>query len=480
MKITAPESVTEKNRTFSKLVIKLIWSLFLVFMTATGLSFFRPFNWSMSGVLVIDQLSLLMGSVLTLFGGIVISYSSRYLAGHAKLKRFMINCLMFTIAGLLMIISDHILLFAAAWLGMGLCMAELIGGYTHFLEGAASRKNARNYFLLSTALLGSGFGLLAMHAGTWSIAAMIDTIGSASADSWMVQAGVLLLITAAFIQSALFPFQRWLMSSMTAPTPASALMHAGFVNAGAILLTRTAPLLFVTDLLWVLVLAGGIGALIGKFSKFVQANIKQKLACSTTAQMGFMLLQCGLGFFSAAITHLILHGFYKAYLFLSSGSGVSRETPYDSEEQRWSAWQLPVTLLSGLGGGALFAYTTGKGLELNSGLFLTLVIVLTVIHGTQDLLKRVNLPAGIKLFTLPIVIVPALLAYGMIFEGISALLVAMPMAEVPLPITWDQLIIGILYLVTFLIIELRLYRKSRRLYVSLLNISQPKSNTILQ
>ena len=480
MKHTLTKPLIDRNRSFARPVITIIWSLFLVFLAATGISFFEPLSWSLEGVLVIDQLSLLMGTVLTLFGGIVISYASRYLAGHAKLSRFLINCLLFTMAGFLMVTSDHILLFTAAWLGMGLCMSELIGGYTHYLEGAASRKNARKYFLLSTALLGSGFGLLAMHAGSWSITAMIEIIGSASAESWMVQAGVLLLITAAFIQSALFPFQRWLMSSMTAPTPASALMHAGFVNAGAILLTRTAPLLFVTDLLWVLVLAGGIGALIGKFSKFVQANIKQKLACSTTAQMGFMLLQCGLGFFSAAITHLILHGFYKAYLFLSSGSGVSRENPYESEEQRWSGWQLPVTLLSGLAGGALFAYTTGKGLALNSGLFLTLIIVLTVIHGAQDLLKRVSLPAVIKLLTLPIVIVPALLAYALIFDGISALLIAMPMAEVPLPVTWDQITIGMLYLVTFLIIELKLYRKSRRLYVSLLNISQPKSNTILQ
>lgn len=480
MNSTAPESVLEKNKAVAGAVIKVIWSLFVIFLTVTSISFFSPLSWSIEGILVVDQLSLLMGTVLTLFSGIVISYSSRYLSGHAKLPRFLINCLLFTIAGFLMVISDHILLFSAAWMGMGLCMSELIGGYTHFLEGTASRKNARSYFLLSTTLLAGGFGLLAVHTGTWSITSIIDAVGSASSVNWMVHAAVLLLIMAAFIQSALFPFQRWLMSSMTAPTPASALMHAGFVNAGAILLTRTAPLLFVTDLLWVLVIAGGIGALVGKFSKFVQANIKQKLACSTTAQMGFMLLQCGLGFFSAAITHLILHGFYKAYLFLSSGSGVSQETPYDSEEQQWSAWQLPITILSGLAGGVLFAVTTGKGLQLNSGLFLTLVIVLTVIHGAQDLLKRSNLSAGIKLITLPVVIIPGLLAYALIFDGISTLLVGMPMAETPLPVTWDQVTIGILYLVTFLIIELKLYRKSRRLYVSLLNISQPKSNTILQ
>lgn len=480
MKPTETNNLTETNRAFAQGVIRLIWTLFLAFLLTTVISFFQPVEWRIEDIVIIDQLSLLMGTVFTLFCGIVTSYSSRYLAGHARLPRFLINCLLFTVAGFLMVISDHILLFTASWLGMGLCMAELIGGYTHVLEGAASRNNARNYFLLSASLLAAGFGLLAVQADSWSITAIITNIESASTGQLTGNIAVLLLIMAAFIQSALFPFQRWLMSSMTAPTPASALMHAGFVNAGAILLTRTAPLLYITDLLWVLVLAGGIGALVGKFSKFVQANIKQQLACSTTAQMGFMLLQCGLGFFSAAITHLILHGFYKAYLFLSSGSAVSQETPYASESKRWSVWQLPVTLLSGLAGGVLFAFTTGKGLQWNSGLFLTLVIVLTVIHGAQDLLKQTALSAATKLVMLPVVIVPAIFTYALVFDAISALLAGMPMAESPLPITWDQITIGVLYMVTFLIIELKWYRKSRRLYVTLLNISQPKSNTILQ
>ncbi|MDZ7682665.1 MAG: proton-conducting transporter membrane subunit [Fodinibius sp.] len=318
-----------------------------------------------------------------------------------------------------------------------------------------------------------------MLTDAWSISGIISAVDS---DGQLAVWGAsLLLIAGAVVQSALFPFQHWLMSSMTAPTPASALMHAGFVNAGAVLLTRIAPVLYVSDLLWILVLVGGIGALIGKFSKFVQANIKQKLACSTTAQMGFMLLQCGLGFFSAAITHLILHGFYKAYLFLSSGGNVEQESPYNGGSKRsWKRWYLPVTLISGLAGGWIFALTTGKGLELNSGLFLTFVIVLTVIHGAQDFLSKSSLPLLSRLIALPMIIIPALLSYAFVFNGISVLMQQTPMAEVPLPITWDQLTIGVLYLATFLAIELKWYKKSRRLYVYLLNISQPKSNTILQ
>ena len=455
-----------------------MWTVFLLFAVLLGISFFHPLRWAFDGFILIDQLSLVMGAAVSLFSSIVISYAVRYLAGAEKLPRFVINCLLFAFSVMFMVMADHIILFILSWLGMGLLMAELIGGYTHYLEGKASKKTARNYFLLASSLLGTGFVLLALHTGSWSISEIVQT--SVSPGQPEVEIAIFLLITAAVVQSALYPFQRWLMSSMTAPTPASALMHAGFVNAGAILLARVAPMLYMEHMLWILVLVGGIGALVGKFSKFVQANIKQKLACSTTAQMGFMLLECGLGFFAAAITHLILHGFYKAYLFLSSGDMVSQVSPHQDREQQWKPWQLPVTLISGLVGGLLFAYSTGKGLELNSGLFLTVVIVLTVIHGSQDLLKHASLSPIFRLIALPLVIIPALLVYAVFFDMITHLLAGVPMVEVPTALTWDQLVIGILYLVSFIVIELKLYKKFGRLYVYLLNISQPKSNTILQ
>lgn len=458
-------------------MVRLMWTLFLLFLVLTGVAFFHPINLDVDGLLKIDHLSLVIGGAVTLFSSIVLSYSARYLAGSARLPRFLLNCTLFTFSVILVVISDHIALFIAGWLSMGLLMAELIGGYTHYLEGKSSKRNARNYFLLSSLLLAIGLIILSIHAETVSIS-KISAIQPANQP--VVQLAVVLLIAAAVVQSALFPFQHWLMSSMTAPTPASALMHAGFVNAGAILLTRVAPLLHLSNLLWVLVIVGGIGALVGKFSKFVQANIKQKLACSTTAQMGFMLLECGLGFFAAALVHLILHGFYKAYLFLSSGDNVEHKPINSVSEQRWKPWHLPVTIISGLVGGILFALTTGKGLALNSGLFLTVVIVLTVIHGSQDLLRDVALPAFTRILALPLVIIPALLVYALFFNGVAILLEDLPMVETSVAFGWDQWIIGLLYLFTFLAIELQWYKKSTRLYVKLLNISQPKSGTILQ
>jgi NAD(P)H-quinone oxidoreductase subunit 5 len=470
-------SLRGKNKAFSKVTVRFMWTIFLFFLVLLGKSFFHSITWNVDGVIKIDQLSLVIGTAVTLFSSIVLSYSARYLAGSEKLPRFLINCVLFTFSVILMVIANDIALFIFAWLCMGLLMSELIGGYTHYEEGQASKSNARNFFVLSTVLLSAGFILLGLQTGSMSISKIIHS--GALTNTPMVRFGVLLLITAAVIQSALYPFQSWLMSSMTAPTPSSALMHAGFVNAGAIILTRIAPAIYTSHYLGVLVLIGGFGSLVGKFTKFVQANIKQKLACSTSAQMGFMLLECGLGFFAAAITHLILHGFYKAYLFLSSGDSVEQKSIKKNDNQGFNLWHLPVLLISGLVGGYIFALTTGKGIGLNSGLFLTLVIALTVIHGTRDFINYSLLSALTRLFILPLIIIPTLFIYALIFNGITFLLSGIPMVEMATPVTWEQVTIGAMYLMSFIVIELKLHKKMDRLYVYLLNISQPKSKTIL-
>ena len=104
-------------------------------------------------------------------------------------------------------------------------------------------------------------------------------------------------------------------------------MHAGFVNGAGILLALFSTLMFASNTLNVLFIIGGLTAIIAQFTKLLQVNVKQKLACSTIAQMGFMIMQCGLGFFNAAVVHLILHGFYKAYLFLASGEAIEHSKP---------------------------------------------------------------------------------------------------------------------------------------------------------
>jgi NADH:ubiquinone oxidoreductase subunit 5 (chain L)/Multisubunit Na+/H+ antiporter, MnhA subunit len=142
-----------------------------------------------------------------------------------------------------------------------------------------------------------------------------------AANSMLVSAIGGLFVLAAMTKSAQFPFHSWLPDTMEAPTPVSALMHAGIINAGGFLVIRLSPLVVLSPAaLGMLAMIGAITALLGGVVMLSQTSVKRSLAFSTIAQMGFMMLQCGLGGFSAALLHIVAHSLYKAHAFLSSGS----------------------------------------------------------------------------------------------------------------------------------------------------------------
>ena len=132
------------------------------------------------------------------------------------------------------------------------------------------------------------------------------------------------LVCGAMLKSAQFPFHSWLPDTMETPTPVSALMHAGIINAGGFLIVRLSPLVTLSPLsLHILAVVGAFTAIFASLVMMTQASVKRMLAFSTIAQMGFMMLQCGVGAFSIAVLHIVAHSLYKAHAFLSSGSVVS-------------------------------------------------------------------------------------------------------------------------------------------------------------
>lgn len=148
-------------------------------------------------------------------------------------------------------------------------------------------------------------------AGAGAVPAAVDWIGG-------------LLVFAALLKSAQFPFHSWLPDTMETPTPVSALMHAGIINAGGILVLRLSPLVSLSDAaMLTLCVVGGFTAVFASTVMLTQASIKRGLAFSTVAQLGFMMLECGLGAFPLALLHLVGHSLYKAHAFLSSGSTVA-------------------------------------------------------------------------------------------------------------------------------------------------------------
>ena len=132
-----------------------------------------------------------------------------------------------------------------------------------------------------------------------------------------------LLAVAALLKSAQFPTHGWLTEVMEAPTPVSALLHAGVINAGGFLLIRFADvMLLAPGVLAVLVMIGGFTAIFGGLVMLTQPAVKTSLAWSTVAQMGFMILECGLALFPLALLHIVAHSLYKAHSFLASGGAV--------------------------------------------------------------------------------------------------------------------------------------------------------------
>ncbi|QSX00872.1 proton-conducting transporter membrane subunit [Haloterrigena alkaliphila] len=471
---TPPTSIVPRASTWT------VWTLFLFSVGVLVLAASRGTEWEFAGALRVDGLTTVLWVVVTFFSGIVHSYSRRYMAGDRHIDRFYARVLGFTLVVMTLTAANHVALFAAAWLAMGLLMAALIGHVREWEQARAAAAVARRYFVASSALLAVSLALLAWSTGATTITGIFAGLEGVSRTVGLAAAGGIFL--AAIIQSALFPFHGWLLSSMTAPTPASALMHAGFVNAGGVLLTRFAPVIAEEiAVMSVLVVVGAVSALLGQAMILVQTDVKRKLGSSTLAQMGFMILQCGLGFFAAAIAHLILHGFYKAYLFLSSGAAVEQAVPKDGTRTQLGGSGIAVSLVTAVGGGVLFGVLTGKAtsLELNSGAVLTLVVVLTTLTAARDILRRSTLPTTVRFVSAPLIVLTAIGGYAVAFNAVSRMLAGVPMTYVSTEMTVAHYLVVALFVGAYLAAELGWYRSSERLYVSLLNLSQPDPTTVL-
>jgi NAD(P)H-quinone oxidoreductase subunit 5 len=420
-----------------------------------------------------------MWVTVTFFSGIVHSYSRRYLSGSRTIDQFFGRVFAFTLVVMLLVAADNFVLFGLAWLAMGLVMADLIGLVEGWPQAQAAATLARRYFLASSASLAIALGTLWWHTGVTTVSGIASTVGTVSTTVVLFAAGG--VFVAAMLQSALVPFHTWLVSSMTAPTPASALMHAGFVNAGGVLLVRFAPLVTAeAEFMLVIVLVGATSALLGKLLKMVQPTVKGRLGCSTVGQMGFMIMQAGLGFFGAAITHLILHGFYKAYQFLSAGSQVEHEGPKKAKSTGSAGFaDIAVVVCTAVAGGGLFAVLTGKGTKADSGLLLALVVVLTVLHAAREVVTHSSLPAAVRYGALPLVSLPAIGVYAAFYRVIAGVLSDLPAVGHSTELTLLHGLVAAAFVAAYIAIESGVYKHSHRLYVALVNATQPPSDTLL-
>lgn len=298
--------------------------------------------------LYLDLISATMFALVSFIGLIVIVYSRNYLAGDPGQGRFM-KWISLTLGSvLLLMISGNLLQFFVAWVSTSLCLHRLL---TFYSERPAAILAARKKWVVSRlgdlCLLGAII-LLYRLIGSLEYTSILQAVREAQATG--VGATTLLSVAplfalAALLKSAQFPVHGWLLEVMETPTPVSALLHAGIINAGGFLLIRFSHLLILSPAAMnTLLVVGAITAVFGSLVMLTQVSVKVSLAYSTIAQMGFMMLECGLGVFSAALLHIIAHSLYKAHAFLSSGEAVKLGVaqPDHFESKRYGSALAPV------------------------------------------------------------------------------------------------------------------------------------------
>lgn len=270
----------------------------------------------------LDALSVIMMALVSFIGWIVLRYAGTYLDGEPRQGAFT-GWMLATLAAVLVLVqAGNVWMFVAAWIATSFFLHRLLVFYP---ERQAAQRAAHKKFVTARiadiALLFAAIILVAGY-GTSDIASILDDARSGLAPQFLALAASLLAL-AALLKSAQFPTHGWLTEVMETPTPVSALLHAGVINAGGFLLIRFADvMLLVPGVLAVLVMIGGFTAIFGGLVMLTQPAVKTSLAWSTVAQMGFMILQCGLALFPLALLHIVAHSLYKAHSFLASGGAV--------------------------------------------------------------------------------------------------------------------------------------------------------------
>lgn len=272
----------------------------------------------------LDAVSLSMLLLVAFIGWIVVRYTRTYLDGERRQGAFTAWLCLTLASVMLLVTAGNLGQLFAAWVATSLSLHRLLLFYP---ERVAARRAARKKFItarLGDLALGAACLLLAVAYGTSDIGAILAVArGGAGGELAEIAAG--LLAVAAALKSAQFPMHGWLTEVMETPTPVSALLHAGVINAGGFLLIRFADvMLLAPGVMAALVILGGFTALFGGLVMLTQPAVKTSLAWSTVAQMGFMIFECGLGLFPLALLHIIAHSLYKAHSFLASGGAVER------------------------------------------------------------------------------------------------------------------------------------------------------------
>jgi NADH-quinone oxidoreductase subunit L len=272
----------------------------------------------------VDALTACLLLVVTTIGMLVHVYSIGYMAHDEGKWRFFAYLNLFMFSMLILVLASDFLLLFAGWELVGLSSYLLIGFWYPRRSAAEAAKKA--FLVNRVGDMGFALGIMAIWTtlGTLNMQEVFHKVAAGGVDGTMVAIIALLLFCGAVGKSAQFPLHVWLPDAMEGPTPVSALIHAAtMVNAGVYMVARCNPIFGAAPNVMVLVAAIGIfTAILAASIAFTQTDIKRVLAYSTLSQLGYMFAALGVGAWTAAIFHLMSHGFFKGLLFLDSGSVI--------------------------------------------------------------------------------------------------------------------------------------------------------------
>jgi NADH-quinone oxidoreductase subunit L len=288
---------------------------------------------------VIDSLTACLLIVVTTIGLLVHVYSIGYMSHDPGYWRFFAYLNLFMFSMLLLVLASNFLVVFVAWELVGLCSYLLIGFWYRKKAFIVNRVGDVGFAL--------GIMLIFVSLGTLDIRTVLERIGEL--DETTIVLISLLIFAGAMGKSAQFPLHVWLPDAMEGPTPVSALIHAAtMVNAGVYLVARTNPIFAHAPSALVVVAAIGIfTAILAASIAMTQTDIKRVLAYSTLSQLGYMFAALGVGAWTAAIFHLMTHGFFKGLLFLGSGSVIHAvHEEQDMRRMGGLARKIPITYVT--------------------------------------------------------------------------------------------------------------------------------------
>lgn len=275
-----------------------------------------------------DRVGAVLITLTTLVGLIVQSFASRSLLGDPRARRFHVLALVLTAAATSVAVAATGSGLLVAWIATSVTLVALIGHRAPWAPAlAAQRRTGWSFVIGDLALLAAVIVAVATvgdvdlrTVGTEAAALNVQQIAGVNALTIVA----VLLVVAGVARSALIPIHRWLPSTLAAPTPVSALLHAGVVNGAGVLLIRFSPILGSSaTAMTIAFVLGLLTALIATALMLVRTDVKGGLVWSTSGQMGFMVLQLAVGAFAAALFHIVGHALYKATMFLGAGGAIS-------------------------------------------------------------------------------------------------------------------------------------------------------------